>query len=161
MEFSVKMTTLVLYNYLLRQAYTGFSGWFGNILGVMMIALYFVEGNFQGVYWALIAGLVVIFYTPLNLLSKAKKQMLFNQAFKNPLHYTVNEEGIQVSQNDQTVLTPWGQLYKAVSTGKSIIIYTSRYHAWIFPRKDLADQENKLIEMISTHMPPARVKIKL
>ena len=54
----------------------------------------------------------------------------------------------------------WDQMYKATSTGKSIILYTSRFNASIFPRADLKEKEVAVIEMISKHMPPAKVKIK-
>jgi hypothetical protein len=160
MEFQVKMTAGILYNYLMKQAYTSLVGWLGIFLGVMMTALYFIEGRFQGNYFALIAAFVVTFYTPWSLFLKSKKQMLINPAFKNPLQYIINNEGIQVSQNEQTVLTPWEQMYKATSTKKSIIVFTSRYNAWIFPRADLGDGADKLLELIKTHMAPARMKIK-
>ena len=54
----------------------------------------------------------------------------------------------------------WGDMYKAVSTGRSIILYTSRVNATIFPKRQLGDSKASVIEMISTHMPPARVKIR-
>ena len=50
---------------------------------------------------------------------------------------------------------------KATSTGKSIILYTSPVNASIFPRADLKEKEVAVIEMISTHMPPKKVKIRV
>ena len=51
-------------------------------------------------------------------------------------------------------------MQKAVSTGKSIIVYTSKTTASIFPKKDLGDKKDAIIKMISTHMPPNKVKIR-
>ena len=51
-------------------------------------------------------------------------------------------------------------MHKAVSTGRSIILYTSRVNATIFPKRQLGDQKMAVVEMISTHMPPAKVKIR-
>ena len=49
---------------------------------------------------------------------------------------------------------------KAVSTSKSIIVYTSAINATIFPKRELGDQKAALIQIISTHMPPSKVRIK-
>ena len=54
----------------------------------------------------------------------------------------------------------WEDMHKAVSTSRSIILYTSRVNATLFPRRQLGDQKEALVEMISTHMPPGKVKIK-
>ena len=51
-------------------------------------------------------------------------------------------------------------MYKAVSTQQSLIVYTSKVNASIFPKKDLGQRTAAVIEMISTHMPPAKVKIR-
>ncbi len=86
--------------------------------------------------------------------------MLKNPAFKKPLHYKLTEEGIEVSQGDATDSQKWEDMYKAVSTGRSIVVYTSRINACIFPKKDIGEDKYKVIEMISTHMPPKKVKIR-
>ena len=65
---------------------------------------------------------------------------------------------IQAAENEEQ--QSWDSCYKAVSTRSSIILYTSRTTASIFPRKDLGEKEETLIRMISTHMPPKKVKIR-
>lgn len=108
----------------------------------------------------LIAGVIILIYQPWTLFLRSRKQMLSNPAFKKPLHYKLTEEGIEVSQDDTTEKQKWEDMYKAVSTGSSIIVYTSRINASIFPKKDLGENKYKVIEMISTHMPAKKVKIK-
>ena len=81
-------------------------------------------------------------------------------AFKEPLHYKLTEEGIEVSQGEQVQMQKWEDMYKAVSTQRSLIVYTSRLNASIFPRQDLAELTPGVIEMIATHMPPSKVKIR-
>ena len=54
----------------------------------------------------------------------------------------------------------WDDMCKAVSTPKSIIVYTTRVNACIFPRKDLGTDVPKLIEIISVNMDPKKVKIR-
>ena len=86
--------------------------------------------------------------------------MLANPAFENPLHYVLNEEGITVSQGDEVQTQKWEDMYKAISTNKSIIVYTSKVNACIFPKRDLQDKTVHVIQVISTHMEPSKVKIK-
>ena len=45
-------------------------------------------------------------------------------------------------------------------TGRSIIVYTAKNNATIFPKSQMQDKTTDVIEMISTHMPPAKVKIR-
>ena len=86
--------------------------------------------------------------------------MLNTPAFREPLHYRITEEGVEISQNLVKEFQSWENMYKATATGKSIILYTSRVNASIFPRKDLGEKQILLVQMISKHMPANRVKIK-
>lgn len=86
--------------------------------------------------------------------------MLANPAFKEPLHYVLNDEGIHVSQNGTEEMQAWDNIVKAVSTGRSLIVYTSRVNACIFPRRDLGDRTTQVIQVLSTHLPASKVKIK-
>jgi hypothetical protein len=72
----------------------------------------------------------------------------------------MTDAGISVSQGGNEEKQSWDSCYKAISTGKSIIIYTSRTTASIFPKGDLGDKKDVLVQMISTHMPPRKVKIR-
>ena len=105
-------------------------------------------------------GIVVLAYLPWNLFLKSRQQALNNPAFRKPLTYLLDEEGIHVSQDDVTQMQKWEDMVKAVSTRNSIIVYTSRMNACIFPRRDMGEKSGKVIEMISTHMAPAKVKIR-
>lgn len=86
--------------------------------------------------------------------------MLANPAFKEPLHYVLDDEGIHVSQKDTEEMQQWENIVKAVSTGKSIIVYTSRMNACIFPKRDLGDKTALVIQVLSTHLPAKKVKIR-
>ena len=72
----------------------------------------------------------------------------------------MNEEGIQVSQSGQSQLQKWENMYKAVSTRNSIIIYNTKVNAWIFPRSDMGAMTPRVIEMISTQKPAGKVRIR-
>lgn len=155
-SFDVKITPGVLYDYLLYHTYTGTTGLLGTIAGALLVVAYFMAGSIL----YLIFGVVVLVYLPWTLFIRSKKQYLANPAFEEPLHYTFNEEGMTVSQKDTSEQIAWENLYKAVSTPKSIVLYTSPVNASIFPKKDLGERKAALIEVISTHMPPKKVKIR-
>lgn len=156
LEFDVKITANDLYDYMLYHTYHGTQGLIGSCVGAMAILLFLA--NHQVIY--LIAGIVLLVYLPWNLFIKSRQQMLATPAFKKPLHYTLNEEGICVSQDGVTECQKWEDLHKAVATSKSIIVYTSKIHACIFPRREFAAQEQEVIGYISTHMDPKKVNIR-
>ncbi len=156
LEFDVKIQANDLYDYMLYHTYHGTQGILGSCVGAMAVLLFLA--NHQVIY--LIAGIVLLAYLPWNLFIKSRQQMLGNPAFKKPLHYTLNEEGICVSQDGVTECQKWEDMHKAVATSKSIIVYTSRINACIFPRRELGLQEQEVIAYISTHMDAGKVNIK-
>lgn len=155
-EFDIKINAGVLYDYMLHHTYTSASGLLGTGVGALMIVAF----SMQHSVIFLIAGIVILAYLPWTLFIRSRQQMLANPAFKEPLHYRLDEEGITVSQNETEEKQSWDQMYKAISTGRSVIVYTSRVNASIFPKKDLGENKAKVIEIISTHMPPSKVKIR-
>ena len=156
LEFDVKMTPAAMYDYLLHHTYSGMSGIVGAIAGAFCIIVF--AANKYPIY--LIAGIIILAYLPISLFLKANQQVQGSPAFKKPLHYKMTEEGITVSQDGNEEMQSWDACYKAVSTRSSIILYTSKTTASIFPKKDLGEKKDSLIQMISTHMPPNKVKIR-
>lgn len=155
-EFDVKITPGVLYDYMLYHTYTSAAGLLGSIVGALLVVVFFMG---HGALF-LIAGIVILAYLPWTLFIKSRRQYLANPAFKEPLHYMMTAEGVAVSQKGETQSQKWEDMYKAVSTSRSLILYTSPVNASIFPKKDLGEKTAGVIEMISTHMPPKKVKIR-
>jgi len=155
-EFDVQIKARDLYDYMLRHTYSGLSGIIGTIVGIFLIANFFINGGFISV----ILGIVIIAYLPWTLLLKAQHQITSNPAFQKPLHFKMTEEGVEISQGETSQQQAWGDMYKAVSTHNSIILYTSKINASIFPKRDLGEKIPAIIEIISTHMPPNKVNIK-
>ena len=156
-EFDVRMTTAALYDYNMHHAYTSASGLLGTMVGILLIIGFFMNTDYLPM---LAAGLIIILYMPVTLYTRAKKQMLLNPALKKAMHYAMDDEGVTVSDGTDEMKVEWTDMYKAYSTNQSIILATSKINAWIFPKKDLKEDRYALIEMISTHMPPDKVKIK-
>ena len=156
LEFQTKITTNILFDYMLHHTYNSPSGILGGGIGSLLVIGFFGTQNIM----YLLAGLVLLFYLPCSLYLSSMKQMQNTPAFKEPLTYKFNEEGIQVSQSGQSQLQKWENMYKAVSTRNSIIIYNTKVNAWIFPRSDMGAMTPRVIEMISTHMPAGKVRIR-
>ena len=155
-EFDVKITPNILYDYMLQHTYSRLPGLMGTLVGVLMLFLF--AANRQPLL--LIIALVILLYLPWTLFLRAASQAKTNPAFQKPLHYKLSDEGIQVSQDGVTEQMAWDGMVKAVSTPKSIVVYTTAVNACIFPKSDLGDGKYKAIEIISTHMPPKKVKIR-
>ena len=157
LEFDVKIKTGDLYDYMLYHNYSHFSSILATILGALLIVIYCYDTT-SVIY--LLVGIVAIAYLPVALFLRAKRQAIATPSFKEPLHYKLTDQGMEVSQGGHVEIQVWDDMNKAVSTPRSIIIYTSKLNAAIFPKKDLQDKTPLVIEFISTHMPPSKVKIR-
>lgn len=155
-EFDVRITPGALYDYMLFHTYTSPAGLIGAVVGALLVTAFFMDGGAL----CLIAGIIILAYLPWTLFLKSRQQFLANPAFRTALHYKMTEEGIEVSQNGEVQSQKWEDMQKAVSTPRSLIVYTSRVNASIFPKKDLQEKNAAVIQMISTHMPPKKVKIR-
>ena len=121
-----------------------------------MIYAYFAKGA-SALY--LIFGIIVVVYIPANLFLMSRQQAM-QETFQKPLHYTFYKEGMAVSQGDAQDVIGWEYILKAVATSNSIIVYTGKNRASIFPRRDLNPDATALIQVLSTHLDPKKIKIK-
>jgi len=155
-NLTVKIEAGDLYDYMLMHSYSSPAGVVGSAFGALLI--FFALATRQWMF--LVLGAVMLLYLPWTLFIKSRRQILSNPSFQEPLQYTLDDDGLTISQGEEEACMAWADMYKAVSTGRSIILYTSRVNATIFPRRQLEGREAAVIEMISTHLPPAKVKIR-
>lgn len=155
-ELDIKIEAGDLYDYMLRHSYNSLSGLMGSILGAIMILV-----GLQNKQWIfVIGGAALLLYLPWTLFIKSRQQILNNPVFKQPLHYVLDDEGIHISQGEVQEMQSWDNMVKAVSTTRSIIVYTSQVNATIFPKRQMGDRTAAVIEIISKNMPPKKVKIR-
>lgn len=155
-EFDVKIESKDLYDYMLRHSYNSPVGIIGSCAGAFLVIVAMVTSRW--IY--LLFGAIVLVYLPWTLFLRSKQQVMSNASFQQPLHYLLDDQGLTVSQGEDSMQILWEEMHKAVSTGRSIILYTSPINATIFPKSQMGDRKIAVIEMISTHMPPAKVKIR-
>lgn len=156
LELDVKIEASDLYDYMMAHSYNSPSGILGSCVGALMVIIALF--NHQWIF--LICGVILLLYLPWTLFLKSKQQALTNPAFQKPLHYVLDENGITISQGEESQNQAWENMYKATSTNRNIIVYTSRVNATILPKRVLGEDLSKCIEIISTHMPPSKVKIR-
>ncbi|XCP84822.1 YcxB family protein [Roseburia hominis] len=162
-KFDVKMTPKAMFDFMLYTSYTSLSGIIGVVFGGVTLYLG-VRQTMLGYYstaatFFLFAGVFLI-GNPLTLKMRSKEQVSKSPMFQKPITYELTEEGVKISQEDQSVVNEWKDFQKAISTNQSVILYISKVRALIFPREALGEQYGATVKMISTHMPPKKVKIR-
>ena len=155
-EFDVKMTTKKMYDYMMYFTYTGLSFWLAVAMGLLLLASFVVSKH--PLY--LLAGIAVIVYLPIERYVQAKKQVTLNPVFKENLHYTVTDKYMAIDVKEEHMEAEWSSIVKAVSTKNSIILYTNKVTATIFPKEDLGDQLDAVVKVIKENVPKERMKIK-
>lgn len=155
MHFEILMNDKILYDYLVYHNYSKFSGILSVCFGVL--GLLFFAKTMEPVYLAL--AILLILYLPINLKYRSKVQMM-NSVFKKPLVYDIGEKGITVSQDDVVTCAEWDKCTKAVSTRQSIVVYTGKRNACIFPRKQLGENLPGLLALLGKYMDPKKMKVR-
>ena len=155
-EFDVTMSSGILYDYLISHAYTGGAGLLGTCFGAVGIVM-FAATNYV-LY--LIFGLVLILYLPIKLKMTSLQLMQMNETYKKPLHYRLDENGITVSQGEETQTASWDSVLKAVSTKQSIVVYTGKHNASVFPRKQLGDNLPMMLSVMAAYIDPKKMRIR-
>jgi len=152
----VKITAGDIFDYLLYHYYTSAAGLIGSCVGALLVVSAFMTNTW--IY--LVVGLIILLYLPWVSFLKSRTQAKTNPAFKEEMTYIFDDEGLKVVVGDESAGCKWDDMNKVVSTTKSIIVYTSPINATIVPKRFLTDKKQDLIAIISTHLPPKKVKIK-
>ncbi len=156
LELQIKLTPADLYDYLLYHGYTRGGGLLGSCLGAVMALVGAVQGQ-----WLFVAGgAALLLYLPWTLGIRSRSQFLANPHLGRMTCYRFDKKGLTISQGEESQRLDWEQMWGARATGRCILLYTSRIHAAIFPRRQLEGGAGALIQVLSAYMPPAKVRIR-
>jgi hypothetical protein len=136
----ITIGTKDMFYFFMRHNYACFSGLFGLFISLGALILLIVRFKQYETTAKCLLLLVALLFTviqPLQLLLKAANQIKRSPMFSEPIHYTFRQDGLEISQKDQSGVIPWEQVMKAVDTGKYIIIYITRMRAYIFPKEQM------------------------
>lgn len=141
-EYEVLIGVKDMQHFVIRHMYRSFTGWFGVVISaaaiVMLIMGWNVYGNMEKIA-LIVLSLLFTVVQPVQLLMKAKRQVLSQETFKTPIIYNLCRDGIVVRQDEQKVSILWDDISKFVETRKAFFLYTSPVRAFIFPKAAVGD----------------------
>ena len=153
-SFSVQMTVKDVYRFNMYHVYHSASGLVGLLLSLLALCnliISFDSLTDQGKTIMTIVALWCTVLEPIMVYSRAKKQVKKITSYHKPLHYKIDEQGITVSQDEESQTMEWNRLSRIVKTRQQILVYSSRVHAFIFPRVAWQDQEKKIQNLLKKY----------
>ena len=145
--FSVQMTVKEMYQFTMYHVYHQASGLIGLFLSALALAnlvVSFHDLSDQGKTIMTIVGLWFTVLEPIMMYNRSKRQVKRTKSYQKPLYYEINEKGITVSQDEESQTMEWERIRRIKDTGSQYILYSSRVHAFIFPKKCLGADAGKL-----------------
>lgn len=162
-EFSVKMTAKEVYRFMMYHVYHGLSGIFG--VCVSLIALIFLFVSFDSMpdqtraILILVAAWFVII-DPIILFFRSRGQVKRNKSYQKPLQYRLDESGVTVSQDELEQTVPWENLMKIIETKTQYLVYSSKVHAFVFPKEAVGENSDALEWMVLYYADGADIRLK-
>ena len=155
-KFSVQITVKDMFLFLLQHSYRGASLIADAIVtfgAIGLLAAGFGEGDPVKIGALVFVALLFPVVHPLQLYVKARKQVKKNDVFKKPLDYSLNDEGITLSQGAEAQSFTWADVYQIREYKSQILVYTGRVYACIWPRRAFAECETEVRELFQKHLP--------
>ena len=150
LKFDVDMSVKDMYKFLLNNTYRKLTGIIWIIFSLVVIGVtIYTWGDVQimnSVLMILLASLYTVI-NPLMLYLKARKQVNGNDFFNKTLHYSVNDKGIEVSQNEEKSFVKWNEMWKIVRYGSQVIVYVTTIRAFVWPIESIGENYDSLVEL--------------
>lgn len=151
-QVTVKTKTLDLFRFMLFHGYSKISGIVTLIFSVVSlfmlpVSIFIWHDNFVTAAFALLV-IIYLIMTPLNMLSQAKRQVMSNPVFKNPITYHISEEIFEVQQYTGKVRLYWKQIQKVVKTPYDYLFYVNKDQAFVMPLVNVDPEELPTLEKI-------------
>lgn len=151
-RFSVKMKVIDMYRFLMYLSYSGRSCVINMVISVGALVLLLAgvaDSTGARVALGIIAALFLV-VNPIFLYYRAAKQVKLNPAYEKPMEYLVNDEGILISQGEETMPVEWECLTKVVEKKHAIYVFANVSAAvfLLLPKSALAEKEEPFREML-------------
>lgn len=153
-ETDVKLDQRSLSRFLIYHNYVRVSGIIGLVLSVAaLVALCAAWGMWTPMQRGLLAVLALLFTVlqPLMLASKGKRQLAMEE-FQIPFHYSFDDNGVTISQKDQTQSFSWEDIRKVVFRKDAIYVYMSAVSAFVVPEEQCGGQFDELVRLMREHV---------
>lgn len=153
-SFDVDIEVGDMYKFLLNNVYRKVTGIIWVVFSFVVIGVtVYTWGDVEYAYSALMILLAALYtvINPVMLYFKARRQIKRTDAFKNTLHYTVDGEGIKISQGEANAEAAWEDMWKAVRYGSQIVVYANAMSAFIWPIRCVGNYD-ALVDIMHENM---------
>ena len=133
-EFDFQMDEKTLEDFYMSHNMTGVSGFIWPMLGALAIVIAILSGDTTPIAYRIVYvlfGLVFMFYIPMDLKRKAKKQVATNPVYAEPIHYVFDEEGVTTIQGEKEAKVTWDKFSKVKLTKRSMFLYMRNKNACV------------------------------
>ena len=154
-KFSVQITVKDMFAFLMHHSYRGSALIADAVVTFGAIGLLLAgygEGDPVKITALILVAMLFTVVHPLQLYNRARKQVKNNEVFKLPLNYVLTEEGITLSQGEETQSFTWADVYQIKEYKSQILVYTGRVYACIWPKSALAGCEEEVRELFKAHL---------
>lgn len=164
-KVEVKLTKKEMFNFLLRHNYTTFGGICGIVLSIGALVMFFLNlGNEKmSVSYKVALIAVALLFTvvqPIMLYFKAATQIKNSDAINKPMVYEFNKTCVTITQGEDSVTNKYEDITKVISTKVSVIIYVSKYRAFIIPKASIGEDFETLKDLLVANVKARTVTVK-
>lgn len=161
--FQATMTRKAMYDFLMNHTYKSPAGILRAVFGAAVLALLGVTWK-SAESWQIMLyggfGFLYLLYPPINLYLRSAAQVKTNPIYKNPITYTLSQEGVATAQGENRTKVSWTDIVKVRETGKSLLLYTGKSSCAVLPRESMGEKYSQVREVIRENMEPRKVKLK-
>ena len=162
-KIEVQITAKDMFRFQMYHNYSRFSGIFGLLIGLGLMALGIIDiktGNASESFIWFVCSFVILVFPIQTMRSKAKRQIRNVEMFQHPVEYEFTQIGFTARQGEVEVTNEWDAIEKVVGTKRYLYFYMSRVRAIIFPKESMGDAYETILLMVREHMPAEKVKVK-
>ena len=167
MEKEIKLSIMIkpkdMFQFLMHHFYTHFSGIFGVILSLGALIVFFLNiGKGEPTFMIALFIMASLFTVlqPIQFWIKANQRVKLNPMFKEPLLYTINQDGITVEQKEDNVLLPWKDIRTITESKNVVFVYSSTVNAFILPKEQLGKDCQNVKEIMKVNADKSICKLK-
>lgn len=161
-EFDINLTPEDMYHFNMHHIYTSFQGISSIVIGILIMGIAIASmknTDVPSTILYLFVGAFIILYNPLTLKGRTRRQFQKNEILSHTLHFTIDEEGIQTSQGEQTAELPWKQMYRVVKTKHSVLVYSTRINAYVLPLNQIGNHYEGFKKIAEMQLEKHRIKM--
>jgi len=149
-EIDVMLDEKSLNRFLIYHNYARVSGVIGVIISVAALVGLIWKWGMWSVDQRIILVLLSLLFTvfqPLMLMGRGRKQLKMEE-FQTPFHYVFDEEGVTISQKEQSQKVTWNEIRKIKYGKDAIYVYTSTVSAFVVPQSQCDGKFDELVALM-------------